>query len=82
MGPKPGMFISRLAVSSFRAGFATERSQLAIASSRFRSCNTGGANASERQRATQRFRSRKALHEFCSVHAQVYNHFNQVRDLG
>ena len=29
----------------------------------------------------QRFRSAKALQKFSSVHAQVYNHFNQERHL-
>jgi putative transposase len=29
----------------------------------------------------QRFRSRKTLQKFCSVHQQVHNHFNQERHL-
>ena len=29
----------------------------------------------------QRFRSTKTLQKFCSVHAQVHNHFNQERHL-
>jgi hypothetical protein len=46
MGPKPGMLISRRAVSSFCASFAIVRSSRAIASSRFRNCTTSGASAS------------------------------------
>jgi putative transposase len=34
-----------------------------------------------RERAMQRFRRREALQKFCSVQAQVYNHFNQERHL-
>jgi putative transposase len=34
-----------------------------------------------RERAMQRFRSMKTLQKFSSVHAQVYNHFNQERHL-
>ena len=34
-----------------------------------------------RERAMQRFRSIKSLQKFCSVHAQVHNHFNQERQL-
>jgi putative transposase len=34
-----------------------------------------------RERAMQRFRSMKTLRKFSSVHAQVYNHFNQERHL-
>jgi putative transposase len=34
-----------------------------------------------RERAMQRFRSAKTLQKFSSVHAQVYNHFNQERHL-
>ena len=34
-----------------------------------------------RERAMQRFRSAKTLQKFCSVHAQVHNHFNQERHL-
>ena len=34
-----------------------------------------------RERAMQRFRSVKTLLKFSSVHAQVYNHFNQERHL-
>jgi hypothetical protein len=45
MGPKPGMLISRRAVSSFCTSFAIVRSSRAIAS-RFRNCTTSGANAS------------------------------------
>src|SRR5271156_6156364 len=45
IGPKPGMLISRRAVSSFCASFAMVRSSRAIASSRFRNCTTSGANA-------------------------------------
>ena len=34
-----------------------------------------------RERAMQRFRSRKTLQKFSSVHAQVHNNFNQERHL-
>ena len=34
-----------------------------------------------RERAMQCFRSMKTLQKFSSVHAQVYNHFNQERHL-
>jgi putative transposase len=34
-----------------------------------------------RERAMQRFRSMKTLQKFSSVHAQVQNHFNQLRHL-
>ena len=34
-----------------------------------------------RERAMQRFRSKKTLQKFSSVHAQVHNHFNQERHL-
>jgi putative transposase len=34
-----------------------------------------------RERAMQRFRSRKTLQKFSSVHAQVHNQFNQERHL-
>jgi putative transposase len=34
-----------------------------------------------RERAMPRFRSMKTLLKFSSVHAQVYNHFNQERHL-
>jgi len=34
-----------------------------------------------RERAMQRFRSTKTLQKFSSVHAEVYNHFNQERHL-
>ncbi len=34
-----------------------------------------------RERAMQRFRSMKTLQKFSSVHAQVYNQFNQERHL-
>ena len=34
-----------------------------------------------RERAMQRFRSRKTLQKFSSVHAQVQNHFNQEQHL-
>ena len=34
-----------------------------------------------RERAMQRFRSLKMLQKFSSVHAQVYNQFNQERHL-
>ena len=37
--------------------------------------------SSRRERAMQRFRSMKTLQKFSSVHAQVYNHFNQERHL-
>ena len=47
IGPKPGMLIKRRAVSSFCASFARMRSSRAIASSRFRSCTTSGASASQ-----------------------------------
>jgi hypothetical protein len=33
------------------------------------------------ERAMQRFRSPKTVQKFSSVHAQVYNHFNQERHL-
>src|SRR5271168_3224945 len=46
IGPKPGMLISRRAVSSFCASFAMLRSSRAIASSRLRNCTTSGASAS------------------------------------
>ena len=42
IGPKPGMLISRRAVSSFWASFAIVRSSRAIASSKFRNCTTSG----------------------------------------
>jgi hypothetical protein len=45
-GPKPGMVISRRAVSSFCAIFTIVRSSRAIASSRLRNCTTSGASAS------------------------------------
>jgi putative transposase len=34
-----------------------------------------------RERVMQGFRSMKTLQKFSSVHAQVYNHFNQERHL-
>ena len=34
-----------------------------------------------RERAMQRFRSAKTLQKFSSIHAQIYNHFNQERHL-
>jgi putative transposase len=34
-----------------------------------------------REQAMQRFRSKKTLQKFSSVHAQVHNHFNQERHL-
>ena len=34
-----------------------------------------------RERAMQRFRSKRTLQKFSSVHAQVHNHFNQERHL-
>src|ERR1700677_1641391 len=34
-----------------------------------------------RERAMQRFRSMKTLQKFSSIHAQVYDHFNQERHL-
>jgi putative transposase len=34
-----------------------------------------------RERTMQRFRTLKTLQKFSSVHAQVYNHFNQERHL-
>jgi len=34
-----------------------------------------------RERAMQRFRSRRTLQKFSSIHAQVHNHFNQERHL-
>ena len=34
-----------------------------------------------RERAMHRFRRRKTLHKFSSVHAQIHNHFNQERHL-
>ena len=34
-----------------------------------------------RERAMQRFRIKKTLQKFSSVHAQVHNHFNQERHL-
>jgi putative transposase len=34
-----------------------------------------------RERAMQRFRSRRTLQKFASIHAQVHNHFNQERHL-
>jgi hypothetical protein len=46
IGPKPGMLISRRAVSSFCASLAMMRSSRAIASSRLRNCTTSGATAS------------------------------------
>ena len=46
IGPKPGMLISRRAVSSCCASFAMVRSRRTIASSRFRNCTTSGASAS------------------------------------
>ena len=44
MGPKPGMLVSRRAVSSFCASFAMLRSSRAIASSRLRYCTTSSVN--------------------------------------
>src|SRR5471030_2526136 len=34
-----------------------------------------------RERAMQRFRTKKTLQKFSSIHAQVHNHFNQERHL-
>ena len=34
-----------------------------------------------RERAMQRFRSKKTLQKFSSIHGQVHNHFNQERHL-
>jgi hypothetical protein len=46
IGPKPGVLISRPAVSSFCASFAMLRSSQAIASSRWRNCTTSGTDTS------------------------------------